>query len=94
MTSRFYRHTFRGREHLGSYAGHGKASGAVCDPSAFTGVVEVPPGVLGPLHGSVTVDLVEPGHEPASFPWKRIVYRQTFKDAVPWVVITVGAVGP
>ena len=37
------------------YAGHGKGSGAICDPSAFTGVVEVPPGILGPKHGGVTM---------------------------------------
>lgn len=83
---------FRGTEHLGVYYGHAaRSSGAVCDPSAFTGVVEVPPGVLGPKHGGVTVDLVEPGCEPTSFQWKRIVIRQTFRDAVPWVVITVGS---
>jgi len=56
---------------LGAYYGHGKGSGAVCDPGAFTGVVEVPPGILGPRHGGVTVDVVEPGHEPAPFgTWK------------------------
>jgi hypothetical protein len=33
---------FRGTEHLGAYGGYGpKSVGAVCDPSAFTGVVEV-----------------------------------------------------
>jgi hypothetical protein len=80
---------FRGAEHLGAYYGHG--TGAVCDPSAFSGVIEVPPGVLGPRHGGVTVDLVEPGHEPTPFPWERIVVRQTFHDVTPWVVITVGS---
>ena len=81
---------FHGAEHLGFFAGHGKGSGAVCDPSMFTGVVEVPPGVLGPRHGGVTVDLVEPGQAPVTFSWKEIVDRQTFKEATPWVVITVG----
>jgi hypothetical protein len=46
---------FRNAEHLGVYAGHGKGSGAICAPSAFTGVVEVPPGILGPKHGGVTM---------------------------------------
>lgn len=81
---------FRGSEHLGAYAGHGKSVGAVCDPNAFTGVVEVPPGILGPRHGQVTVDLVEPDHEPVPFPWKRMAVQRTFRDVVPWVVITVG----
>jgi hypothetical protein len=81
---------FRGAEHLGVYGGHGKSSGAIYDPSAFTGVVEVPPRVLGPKHGGVTVDLVEPGHEPVPFGWKEIAVRQVFRDAVPCVVITLG----
>jgi len=54
---------FRGSEHLGLYKGHGESSGAVCDPKAFEGVVIVEPGILGPIHGSVGVDLVEPGYE-------------------------------
>jgi hypothetical protein len=40
---------FKGTEHLGAYAGHGgKSIGAVCDPTAFSGVIEAAPGVLGP----------------------------------------------
>jgi hypothetical protein len=55
---------FRGSEHLGLYKAHGKSSGTVCDPNAFDGVVSVEPGILGPKHGAVGVDLVEPGYEP------------------------------
>jgi hypothetical protein len=85
---------FRGSEQLGAYSGHGpKSVGAVCDPAAFTGVVEVAPGVLGPRDGAVTVDLVEPGHEPMGFPWTQIVTRQIFREMLPWVVITVGSPG-
>jgi len=80
---------FRGAEHLGALYGHGKKTGAICDPSAFNGVVEVPPGVLGPRHGGVTVDLVEPGCQPAAFDWGQIFVRDTFRDVTPWVVITV-----
>src|SRR5262249_48223470 len=81
---------FRGAEHLGSYYGHGRSSGAVCDPSVFDGIIEVPPGVLGPRHGGVTVDLVEPHRDPACFAWNEIVIRQVFRQTIPWVVITVG----
>jgi hypothetical protein len=85
---------FRGSEHLGAYCSHGpKSVGAVCDPALFSGVVEVAPGVLGPRHGVVTVDLVEPGHEPTGFPWTQIITRQVFRDILPWVVITVGTSG-
>ena len=38
----------------------------------------------------MTVDLVEFGHDPAPFPWGKIVTRQTFSDISPCVVITVG----
>lgn len=80
---------FRGTEHLGSFAGYGpKGVGAICDPAAFTGIVKVPLGVLGPRHGSVVIDLVEPGHEP--LPWyEPIVLSMTFRDFVPWVVFRV-----
>jgi hypothetical protein len=80
---------FKGMEHLSGWAGHGpKTVGAVCDPAVFAGVVELPPGVLGPRDGVVLVDLVEPGCEPISWPGE--LYRQeTFKDAAPWLVIRI-----
>ena len=83
---------FRGSEHLGVYYGHlPKSVGGICDPRDFSGVVEVPPGVLGPRHGGITVDLVEPGHNPMKSHLTRIVTRQVFRDILPWVVITVGS---
>ncbi len=85
---------FQGSEDLGFYAGHGpKGIGAICDPTAFSGVVEVAPGVLGPRHGGVKVDLVEPEHEPTGFSWTQIVTQQVFRDIPPWIVITVGSCG-
>jgi hypothetical protein len=83
---------FRGHENLGAFSGNfPKGVGAICDPAVFSGVVVVERGVLGPRHGAITVDLVEPGCEPAGFPWKQIVVRQVFRDVVPWVVLTVGS---
>jgi Protein of unknown function (DUF2934) len=82
--------TFRGSEDLGFYAGHGgKSIGAVCDPTVFSGVVKVSPGVLGPCDGEVKVDLIEPGHEPMAFPGT-VAAEQVFRDFVPWLVIRVG----
>jgi hypothetical protein len=84
--------TFRGTESLGVYAGFGpKGVGAICDPTAFAGVVEVGPGVLGPRDGFVTVDLVAPGCEPMKNPWSKIVHRQVFSDFVPNIIIAVGS---
>jgi|SRR5579863_6645519 len=79
--------SFTGSEHFGSFMGHGKTAGAVCDPTAFDGVVIVEPGLLGPRHGSVTVDLVKPGYQPKP---DSDVQRQIFLRADrPSVVISV-----
>lgn len=66
-------------------------TGAICDPALFSGVVEVPPGVLGPHHGAVAVDLVEPEHVPTALSLDRIVVQQTCRDTMPWIVIRVGS---
>jgi len=83
---------FRGTEHLGAFGGHGpKSVGAVCDPKAFSMVMEVPPGVLGPRDGMVIVDLVEPHCDPIS--WPNVVRQEIFRDIVPWVVIRIASSG-
>jgi hypothetical protein len=88
------RGTFRGTEDLGYFAGYGpKSVGAICDPAAFSYVVEVAPGVLGPRHGGVKVDLVEPGCDPTAFPWTSIARQEVIRDVSPWVVITIGSYG-
>jgi hypothetical protein len=80
--------TFRGTAHLGANMGHGpKHVGAICDPAAFSGVMEVRTGVLGPGDGSVVVDLVEPGCAPLA--WSNVVQQEVFQDTVPWIVIRV-----
>ena len=80
---------FHGTEHLGAYAGHGpKTVGAVYNPAAFSGVVELRPGILGPFDGQVLVDLVEPGCNPIWWPG-RMRRQVIFKEALPWVVIRV-----
>jgi ABC transporter substrate binding protein len=82
---------FRGTAHLGAYHGHGpKGVGAICDPTAFSGVVEVVPGVLGPRDGKV-VDLVEPGCELLSWPFTHAPRQEVFRDILPWVVIRIGS---
>jgi hypothetical protein len=84
--------TFRGTQPLVAFAGYGpKSVGAICDPTAFSGLVEVPPGILGPRNGQIAVDLVEPGCQPADVPWVRVDKQVVFRDIVPWVVVTVGS---
>jgi hypothetical protein len=80
---------FRGTEHLGLYAGHSpKKLGAICDPAAFSGVTEFGPGVLGPIHGSVAVDLIQPGCEPMDL-MNPIVDRRDFDHAFPSLAIRI-----
>jgi hypothetical protein len=77
---------FRESEHLGLYMGHGKSTGAVCDPMAFDGLVIVEPGILGPKHGSVGIDVVAPGYEAT---WSRdIAARFYFGDVVRREIFT------
>jgi hypothetical protein len=70
---------------MGAYQGHGpKGVGAVCDPSLFSGVVEVAPGNLGPRDGFVAVDPVEPGQQPSELtPLHQVVEQKVFDDSVP-----------
>jgi Protein of unknown function (DUF2934) len=82
---------FRGTESLGTFAGYGpKGVGAICDPGAFAGIVEVGPGILGPKDGVVQVDLIEPGCKPMTF-YGKLFRQQTFSDTVPSIVVTVGS---
>src|SRR6266478_1050789 len=75
-------------EHLGAYGGHGASIGAVCDPTAFSAVVEAAPDVLGPYEGQVVVDLVEAGCEPLDWPGE-VVKKTVFQDSTPQVVIRI-----
>jgi len=81
---------FRGTQPLVTFAGYGpKSVGAICDPAAFTAVVELTPGILGPRDGQITVDLVEPNRQPTASPWTKIVERRVFHDTLPGVMIKV-----
>ena len=59
---------FKESENIGTFAGHGKGSGAVCDASAFDALVIDEPGILGPKHGSIGVDLIGAGYDAT---WER-----------------------
>lgn len=82
--------TFRGTEHLGTFAGHG-AGPRISEPGAFDDLIIAPPGVLTAKTGRVVVDLVEPGcpvalrHREPLF----VVEERVYKDAVPWIVVAI-----
>ena len=83
---------FVGTVDLGSYAGHDpKGVGTICEPTDFSGLLKVAPGVLGPRHGVVKVDLTEPCYDEMPCPEIQFVSRCVFCDTVPRVVIRVGS---
>ena len=82
---------FHGTVDLGIESGYSpKSVGTICDPSAFSGVVEVPPGILGPRYGAVGVVLIAPDQSLPDYTWGYAVVAQTvFRDVIPNVVITI-----
>lgn len=86
--------TLKGNEPLATFAGYApKTVGAICNPKAFSHVIVIPTGILGPVDGQITVDLVEPGCQPAPFPWTKVSHRKLYYDTTPNVVITIGSCG-
>lgn len=85
---------FKGVEYIGEFAGYGPETvGAICEPTAFSGIVEVAPGTLGPRDGSVAVALVEPNpnYDPGTLHGKnkKMVQQEIFRDTIPWIMIEV-----
>ena len=70
--------------------GHG-APLPKCNPTDYTDVMRIPPGVLTGFKGGVIVDLVEPGIAPNSLHRElyEVIREKTYKDCSPWVVVTV-----
>jgi hypothetical protein len=55
----------------------------------WSAAVKLPPGILGPRNGTVTVDLLEdPGAQPLPHPAEEVA-RHLFADAFPHVLIRV-----
>jgi hypothetical protein len=81
-------HQFKGTEHLGIFYGH-SAAVPKCDPSHYSAVIIVPPGILD--RGGVIIDLVEPGTSPSALHREphEIFREETYKDCSPWVVMAV-----
>lgn len=80
---------FKGSENLLTFGGYApKSVGAVCDPAAFAGILEIGPGILGPRNGMISVDLVAPGCDAINH-FTALVKRQVFRDVTPWVVLSI-----
>lgn len=83
---------FKGTEHLGMFAGHG-AGPRIEDPESFDHILIAPPGSLTGRSGSVFVDLVEPGQQPAShhLEGRHVVAQVVHDDDAPWIVVSIVA---
>ena len=78
---------FKGTENVGSFGADRPEKGRLgYDPRVFSGVIFAPRGILD--RGSILVDLVEPGFEPIRV-YTEISQREFFRDAIPWIVITI-----
>jgi hypothetical protein len=65
--------------------------GVTCDPAKFTGIVEVPNGILSPSDGFVALGLVEASYESNVINFFNPVHStHVFKEAEPWLLIRVG----
>ncbi|ULA59257.1 MAG: hypothetical protein LZF60_110046 [Nitrospira sp.] len=63
---------------------------AICAPKAFTGIVEVASGILGPRHGCIGVALTDLGIGLPDYTWAYQVLTQTvFREVSPHVVISI-----
>lgn len=60
------------------------------DPKHYTSVFEIPVSLVKPEKYSTWayVDLVEANVAPVLFPGAAVLKQQTYKDAVPWIVLT------
>lgn len=86
--------SFRGTKHLVSFGlakGESKLLNQTCNPTEYSDVFEIPDSLLQPEKYSTCVyfDLVEPGIEPVLYPGASILKQATYKDVVPWIVITL-----
>lgn len=61
-----------------------------CTPEQFSDVCEINRKRL-PVeeHHALAVDLVEPGYEALAGPWREVVVQKWFRDAVPWILVTL-----
>jgi hypothetical protein len=61
-----------------------------CQPSDFTDVFEIPCGDMkGIKNGRLSVDICEPGVGHVNVPGEKVLRQAVFKDAVPWIVVTL-----
>jgi len=62
-----------------------------CDAAKFADVLAIPRQDL-PLdeHHTLAVDLVEPGNDASPLPWRAMVLQRSFRDTVPWILVTLG----
>lgn len=75
---------------FGIAVGEHKAVNVPCHSGEFSSVFEIPHVLVRPetYRTFLHVDLIEPGEEPTLFPGATILMQETYKDTVPWIVLT------
>jgi hypothetical protein len=72
-----------------------RAINVPCQPSDFADLFEIPyADVKNIKHGRLCVDLAEPGAgHTVRFPGEKVLRQAVFKDAVPWILVTLIDIG-
>lgn len=61
-----------------------------CRTDRFSEVFEIAGENFPPEeHHTLVVDLVEPGHGALAGPWREVVAQRSFRDNVPWILVTL-----
>lgn len=85
--------SFRGAESVFALAiqpGEAALLTTPCSPGRFSEVFEIAREQLPPEeHHTMSVDLVEPGYDALTGPWREVVVQKYFRDAVPWILVTL-----
>ncbi len=85
--------SFRGAESVFALAiqpGEAGMLNVPCAPGDFSDVFEIAGEQLPrEEHHTLAVDLVEPGTGATAGPWREIVIQKSFRDALPWILVTL-----
>jgi hypothetical protein len=86
--------TFSGTQNVvtsGIAADEPRAIHCPCQAAGFEGVFEIPISDLSTdmYRTMISVDISEPNGQPTTTPGSTVVRQAVFKDAVPWIIVTL-----
>jgi len=91
--------TFTGTQNVvttGIAADEPRAINSPCQAADFEGVFEIPISDLSTetYRTMISVGITEPNGQPITTPGSTVVRQAVFKDAVPWILVTLFDIGP